>query len=75
MRPLILKMEISLDGFVGRPGGDPAWPLPYFDDELTEYEVDLLSRAGTHAMGRQAYEDMAPTWATRSAPRGTCARS
>jgi dihydrofolate reductase len=68
MRPLILKMEISLDGFVGQPGGDPAWPMPYYDDELTAYEVDLLGSAGTHAMGRQAYEDMAPHWQASTEP-------
>jgi dihydrofolate reductase len=71
MRPLILKMEISLDGFVGRPGGDPAWLLPYYDDELTAYTVNLIGRAGTHAMGRQTYEDMAPHWQASTAPFAT----
>jgi dihydrofolate reductase len=68
MRPLILKMEISLDGFVGQPGGDPSWLLANYDDELTAYTVDLLSRAGTHVMGRQSYEDMAPHWQASTAP-------
>jgi dihydrofolate reductase len=68
MRELILKMEMTLDGFVGRPGTEDAWPIPYYDDELTEYVVDLLSGAGVHAMGRQAYEAMAPYWPTSAAP-------
>jgi dihydrofolate reductase len=67
MRRLILKMELSLDGFIGRDS-DPAWLLRYYDDELTEYEVGLLSSAGVHAMGRQAYEDMAPHWQASTAP-------
>jgi dihydrofolate reductase len=68
MRQLILKVELSIDGFMGQPGGDPAWLLPYYDDELTKYGVDLLSSAGVHAMGRQAYEDMAPHWQASTAP-------
>jgi dihydrofolate reductase len=68
MRQLTLKMELSIDGFVGQPGGDPAWLLPYYDDALTTYEVGLLSSAGVHAMGRQAYEDMAPHWQASTAP-------
>lgn len=68
MRPLILKMEVSLDGFVGRSGEDPSWPLDYYDDELTAYEVELLASAGLHAMGRQAYGDMSPHWPTSTSP-------
>ena len=34
MRKLILKMEVTVDGFVGEAGGDPAWPVAYYDDEL-----------------------------------------
>jgi len=68
MRKLILKMEVTIDGFVGQPGRDPAWPVAYYDDELAAHEADLLSRAGVHAMGRQAYEDMNPHWQASSGP-------
>ena len=68
MRKLILKMAVSLDGFVGRPDGDLSWIFPYYDDEFTAYEVELLRSAGEHAMGRQAYEDMAPYWQASSEP-------
>jgi dihydrofolate reductase len=68
MRPLILKMEMSIDGLIGRPGEEPAWALDYYDDELTAYEVELLSSAGVHAMGRQAYEGMSPHWPTSTTP-------
>ena len=43
MRKLILKMEVTIDGFVGEAGGDPAWPVAYYDDELAAHEADLLS--------------------------------
>jgi dihydrofolate reductase len=68
MRPLILKMDISLDGFVGRPGGDPSWLLSYYDDELTAHMVDFIGRTGTHVMGRRTYEEMARYWPASSEP-------
>jgi dihydrofolate reductase len=68
MRPLILKMEISLDGFVGRPDGDVEWIFRTFDDELSKHAVELLGSAGVHAMGRVTYEDMAAHWPTSDEP-------
>jgi dihydrofolate reductase len=68
MRPLILKMEMSIDGFVGFDGEEPGWPLEYYDDELTAYELEVLGSAGVHAMGRGAYEDMSPHWPVSTAP-------
>ncbi len=62
MRPLILKMEMSLDGFVGQPDEVPAWPTSFYDDELSAYMSELISSVGVHAMGRGAYEEMAPYW-------------
>ena len=61
MRKPILKMDMSLDGYIGKPeGNDPSWLLAHYDEELTAYVASLLEGAGVHAMGRQAYEDMAP---------------
>jgi dihydrofolate reductase len=68
MRPLILKMEISLDGFAGASDGGLDWIFRTFDDELTRMEVELLGRAGVHAMGRVAYGDMAAHWPTSDEP-------
>src|ERR1700754_2001903 len=69
MRKLILKMEASVDGYVGRPDADdPSWLMPYYDEELTAYAVDLLSSAGVHAMGRNTYEHMAPHWQVSDEP-------
>jgi dihydrofolate reductase len=68
MRPLILKMDISLDGFVGQPGGDPSWLLSYYDDELSAYMADFIGRAGTHVMGRHTYGEMAQYWPASTEP-------
>jgi dihydrofolate reductase len=71
MRRLILKMEMSLDGFVGYPGEEPGWPVEYFDDELTAYTVELLGSAGVHAVGRVSYGLMAPYWQASDEPIAT----
>jgi dihydrofolate reductase len=63
MRKLILKMDTSLDGYVGPLDDDAAWIMRDIDDELSSWLVDeVLSQAGTHVMGRVTYEDMAGHW-------------
>lgn len=68
MRELVLKMELSLDGFVGAADGDVEWVHPSYDDDLTEYTVGVLGGAGAHLMGRITYEDMAEHWPTADEP-------
>ncbi|WP_240360115.1 dihydrofolate reductase family protein [Pyxidicoccus caerfyrddinensis] len=36
MRKLLLKMSMSLDGFVGGPKGEVEWLFPTLDDGATE---------------------------------------
>jgi dihydrofolate reductase len=65
MRQLILKMDMSLDGFVGPIDEDATWIMRDIDDELSRWLVDeVLSQAGTHVMGRVTYEEMAQHWPT-----------
>ena len=68
MRPLILKMEMSIDGFVGQTDEKPGWPVDHYDDELSAHMRELLGSVGVHAMGRRAYEEMAPYWQTSTDP-------
>jgi dihydrofolate reductase len=63
MRKVVLKMDMSLDGYVGPLDEDPEWIMRDFDDELSAWVVDdVLRRAGTHVMGRVTYEEMAAHW-------------
>lgn len=62
MRQLILKMDCSLDGFVGRANGDLAWLFPDFDEEHAEWLAGRLWQAGAHVMGSAAYRGMASHW-------------
>jgi dihydrofolate reductase len=61
-RKLVLKMSLSLDGYVGTAEGGVDWLFPSIDEELEEWLVDLLGQAGAHLMGRVTYQDMAAHW-------------
>jgi dihydrofolate reductase len=66
MRPVVLQMGITLDGFVHGAKGYENWGLPPEDDELVAWKVASLRQAGTHIMGRTSYEVMSSVW-----PKGT----
>lgn len=65
---LILKMSMSLDGFVGGPNGELDWVLRNADAESTAWTVAAIASAGLHAMGRKSYAEMAPYWPTATGP-------
>jgi dihydrofolate reductase len=67
-RNLIVKMSMSLDGFVGGPNGEADWLFRSSDEESTAWTVDVISRAGIHAMGRKSWHDMAAYWPTSMEP-------
>jgi dihydrofolate reductase len=68
MRRLVLKMSMSLDGFVCGPNGELDWIFRSFDDELTAWQVEALRQAGVHAMGSRTFRDMANHWPTSPEP-------
>jgi dihydrofolate reductase len=68
MRRLILKMSVSLDGFVGGPNGEIDWLLRSRDDGARSWIEDTLWQAGLHAMGSRTYYDMAGYWPTSGEP-------
>jgi dihydrofolate reductase len=68
MRKLILKMQLSLDGFVGGPNGEMEWIFASLDQAATDWIVATLWQAGVHLMGRVTYNDMAAWWPTSAEP-------
>jgi dihydrofolate reductase len=57
LRKVVLKMDMSLDGYVGPLDEEAEWLMCHFDDELSQWVVDeVLWTAGTHVMGRNTYE-------------------
>lgn len=63
-RKLVLQMSVSLDGFVSRADNSLDWGPTSPDPEHYDWIYELLKGAGTHIMGRRAYEDMSPYWPT-----------
>jgi dihydrofolate reductase len=62
MRDVIVAMTMSLDGFVAPARGAPVHQAVAEDPTLKKIKLDWLSQAGTHAMGRVTYNEMAAHW-------------
>src|SRR5918997_5428768 len=70
-RKVVLKMVMSLDGFVTSPDGTHEWMFEFFGDDSNEWSRRALDGAGVHAMGRRSYETMGPHWAASDGPIAT----
>jgi dihydrofolate reductase len=64
MRKLIVKMSMSLDGFVCGPNGENDWVFRSGDPESKAWSLEQISDAGLIAIGRKSFEMMAPYWIT-----------
>src|SRR6185437_15831339 len=63
MRELILKMSISIDGFVAAPDGELRWVFDT-DHEARSWTVETVWNASLHIMGSRTFQDMAAYWPT-----------
>ena len=70
-RKVILKMVMSLDGFVTSPDGTHEWMFEFFGPDSGEWNRRALDEAGVHAMGRRSYDIMGPHWAASEGPIAT----
>ena len=68
MRKLILRMQMSLDGYVAGPEGGVRWIFDSMDDGLIAWSVETVSRAGLHIMGSKTFNDMVSYWPTSDEP-------
>lgn len=68
MRKLILKMDISLDGFVSGLNGESDWIFETLDEGCKIWELEAIWQAGLHVMGRKTFEAMASYWPTSTNP-------
>ena len=62
MRPVVVQMGVTVDGYVAGPGGEGDWGLPPEHPDVRAWKVASLRQAGTHIMGRVTYEQMAGHW-------------
>jgi dihydrofolate reductase len=63
MRDLILKMAISIDGFVSDLDGRNTWMFGA-DHEAKAWGVEYIWNAGLHIMGSRSFQAMAGYWQT-----------
>jgi dihydrofolate reductase len=59
MRPVVVQMGVTLDGYVAGQGD---WGLPPEHPDVQAWKVASLEQAGTHIMGRVTYQEMASYW-------------
>ena len=67
MRALILKMSVSIDGFVASADGGAKWIFDTYDDEAAAWTVRTVWDASLHIMGSRTFHDMAAYWPTSTA--------
>ena len=68
MRKLVLKMSLSIDGFVGGPNGEADWLFRSIDDASAAWEVERLWDASLHIMGSRTFQDMRVWWPSSNEP-------
>ena len=64
---LTVTMWLSLDGFIAGPGGELDWILG--DDEMSDYEINLISQVDTLLLGRKTYEEFYAYWSEKGPPK------
>lgn len=62
MKKLILRMSVSIDGFMAGPNNNLEWMFPSMSDEGKRYIAARLDQAGAHLMGSHTYADMSAFW-------------
>ena len=68
MASLVLKMSVSLDGYVASADGSSDWIATGRSDDSTSWVVETVSNAGAHLMGATTYAAMASFWPGAAGP-------
>jgi dihydrofolate reductase len=68
MRKLVLKMSMSVDGFVAGRLADSDWMFRGSTPESARWVFETLGGAGIHAIGRKSFEAWAGFWPGSGSP-------
>ncbi len=60
MRKVVAAEYLTLDGVME----EPAWTMPYWNDELAQLQGDLLDASDALLLGRVTYQAFAQVWPT-----------
>ena len=68
MSSLVLKMSVSLDGYVAPVDGSSDWVAAGRSDDGASWTLETLSNAGAHLIGATTYAAWAGYWPGASGP-------
>jgi dihydrofolate reductase len=68
MASLMLKMSISLDGYIASADGDETWAEAGRCEEGARWTLDAVASAGTHLIGAETYRQWASFWPGMGGP-------
>jgi len=68
MRKLIMKMSITIDGFVADLNGKADWIFRSSDETSRAWSLERSYDNSLIIMGRKSFENMAPYWPTAPGP-------
>ena len=68
MASLVLKMSISLDGYVASVDGSADWKAAGRSNDSTSWVVETVSNARAHLVGAATYAEWAGYWPGASGP-------
>jgi dihydrofolate reductase len=64
---LTVTMWMTLDGFVAGPNGELDWILG--DEQMSDYEIGVVSNADTILFGRKTYQEFYDYWSEKGPPK------
>jgi dihydrofolate reductase len=68
MASLVLKMSVSLDGYVAAADGSSDWIAAGRSPDGAEWVLDTVSNTGAHLIGATTYAEWAALWPGASGP-------
>ena len=68
MASLVLKMSVSLDGYVAPSDGSTDWITAGRSDDGASWTLETVSNAGAHLIGAATYAGWADYWPNASGP-------
>jgi dihydrofolate reductase len=68
MASLVLKMSVSLDGYLASRDGSPGWLAAGRSDDSTSWVLETVSNASAHLIGAATYAAWAGYWPGASGP-------
>jgi dihydrofolate reductase len=71
MASLVLKMSVSLDGYVASSGGATDWAAAGRSDDGASWTLDTVSNATAHLVGAATYTMWSTFWPSASGPFAT----